>query len=107
MGIAPINERTILLVESAFNWINDNTTLKIDVENDDLTKLPSSVKLFIVKYFDLMMLSPGVHSESIEGLSQSYDTTNKSDLLWQYANELLNNYLKSQMTFVTAKRRWK
>lgn len=107
LGITPIDARSILLIESAFNWINDNTTLTIDFNDDAvLEKLSANVKLFVIKYVDLMMLSAGVVSESIEGLSQSYNTANKSDLLWQYANELLGNYLKSQMTFTCSKRRW-
>lgn len=108
LGIEPVDARSILLIESAFNWINDNTTLSIDYNDDQaLSKLSPNVKLFVLKYFDLMTLPTGVASESIEGLSQSYNTTNKSDLLWQYATELLGNYLKSQMTFTCAKRRWK
>lgn len=108
LGIEPIDARTILLVESAFNWINDNTTLVIDYNDDQaLTKLTPNVKLFVVKYVDIMTLSTGVASESIEGLSQSYDTSSKSNLLWQYASELLGNYMKSQMSFTSSKSRWK
>lgn len=107
LGIAPIDSRTILMIESGFLWINDNTTLDIDY-NDQivLDGLSANVKLFIIKYFDLMSMTTGVTSESIEGLSQSFDTSNKSDLLWQYAYELFPNNLKSQMSFTSAKRKW-
>ena len=108
LGIEPIDARTILLVESAFNWMNDNTTLVIDYNDDDtLATLTPNMKLFVIKYIDIMNLSAGVTSESIEGLSQSYDTSSKSNLLWQYANELLGNYMKSQMSFTCSKSRWK
>lgn len=107
LGIGPIDSRVILLVESAFHWINDNTDLNVNYdENQVLEKLSPNIKLFIIKYFDLMTMSAGVSSESIGGLSHSFDTTNKSDLLWQYATELLGNNLKSQMSFVSAKPRW-
>lgn len=107
LGILPVDDRTILFVESALNWVNNNTSLTIDYNDDEvLNKLPANVKLFVIKYIDLMTLSAGVSSESIEGLSQSYDTTSKADLLWQYANELLGSYMRSQMTFTSAKSGW-
>lgn len=107
LGIAPIDGRTILTIESAFLWINDNTTLNLNYNDQNvLDSLSANVKLFIIKYFDLMTMTPGVSSESIEGLSQSFDTSNKSDLLWQYAYELFPNNLKSQMSFTSAKRKW-
>lgn len=33
LGIEPITDRTCLLVESALEWIDNNTTIKIDIEN--------------------------------------------------------------------------
>jgi hypothetical protein len=59
-----------------------------------------------MKYFDVMMMGAGVTSESIGGLSQSFDSTSKDNLLWQYAESLLGKWLKSQMSFVQAKRKW-
>ena len=107
LGIAPIDDRTVLLIESAFHWVNNNTVLDISYNDDNvLEALSPNVKLFVLKYFDLMSLSAGVSSESIEGLSQSFDTTNKSDLLWQYAYESFGDKMKSQMTFTVAKNRW-
>ena len=107
LGILPINDRVTLLVESGLNWVLDNTTLEFDVDNDDdLKALHPNVRLFLVHYFDVMSMPAGVSSESISGLSQSFDTTDKSTLLWQYANELLGQWMKSQMTFYQAKSRW-
>lgn len=107
LGISPIDDRAILLIESGFEWINRNTSLTIDYDDSEaLSKLPANVRLFIVKYFDIMAMTGGVTSESIEGLSQSFDTTNKSDLIWQFAEELLGEHITSQFSFVSAKKRW-
>lgn len=108
LGIAPIDDRTILIVESGLDWVKENTTLKFDKDNDEnLKALPSCVRLFITKFFDIQMLSVGVVSESIEGLSQSFDTGNKSAMIWQFAEELLQPHLKSRIRFVAAQRQWR
>lgn len=107
LGIKPINDRALLIIESALEWVKENTTLVFDINStDDLKGLPSSVKLFITKFFDIQMLSVGVTSESIEGMSQSFDTGDKNTLIWQMAEGLLTSYLKSQIRFVSAKKRW-
>lgn len=107
LGISPIDDRTILLVESGFEWINRNTSLTIDYNDSEaLSELSANIKLFIVKYFDVMAMATGVTSESIGGLSQSFDTSNKSDLIWQFAEELLGEYVTSQLSFTSAKARW-
>lgn len=101
------DDKAVLIVESALEWIKENTTLEFDIENiDDIKVLPKSVRLFIIKFFDIQTLSTGISSESIEGLSQSYDTSNKSVLLWQFAEELLGTWLKSRVRFVSAVDRW-
>lgn len=108
LGISPIDDRVILIVESGLEWVKRNTTLEFDVNNDEeLQSLPSCVRLFLVKFFDIQMLSAGVTSESIEGLSQSFDTSDKSGMIWQFAEELLYPYLKSRIRFVAAEPRWK
>lgn len=107
LGITPIDDRAIIIVESGLEWVKANTTLEFDMNKDeDLTALPSVVKLFLVKFFDVQMLSVGVTSESIEGLSQSFDTSDKSAMIWQFANELLTPYLKCGINFIPAQRRW-
>lgn len=99
LGITPIDVRTEIIINSGIEWLEKNTTI-------DINDMPDRAKLFLIKFFDLNMLSAGVSSESIEGLSQSFDTTDKSTLIWQYANELLSDDLVSQMSFVSAKRKW-
>ena len=108
LGIAPIDDRVTLIIESGLEWVKENTTLEFDMNNDeDLKALPSSVRLFLVKFFDVQMISAGVASESIEGLSQSYDTGDKSAMIWQFAEELLNPYLKSRIRFIAAQSKWR
>lgn len=103
-----IDEKTMLIVESALEWVKENTTLEFDIEDiEDIKALPKSVRLFILKFFDIQTLSTGISSESIEGLSQSYDTSDKSTMLWQFAEELLGAWLKSRIKFVSAGKRWK
>jgi len=108
LGITPIDSKTVLIVESALEWVKEHTNLEFDITNtDDIQALPSSVRLFIIKFFDIQMLNTGVASESIEGLSQSYDTTDKTALLWQFAEELLSAWLKPRIRFVSAVNSWK
>lgn len=107
LGIAPIEDRAVLIIESGLEWVKTNTTLEFDMDKDeDLKALPSAVRLFLVKFFDIQMLGTGVSSESISGLSQSYDTTDKSALVWQFAIELLSPYLKCGIQFIPAQRRF-
>lgn len=108
LGIQPIDDRLCLLVESGLLWVLKNTTLKFQTDNNkDLEDLPANVRLFIVKYVEIMKLRSGVSSESISNLSQSFDTTDKSTLLWEAAEEMLSDVLKLRCSFVTAQKRWK
>ena len=108
LGISPIDDRVILVVESGLEWVKENTTLEFDINKDeDLQALPSTVRLFLTKFFDVQILSVGVSSESIEGLSQSFDSSDKSVMIWQFANELLYPYLKSRVRFIPAQKRWR
>lgn len=107
LGIEPINERVVLIVESALQWVQDNTTLKFDINNnDDLEALPACVRLFAVKFFDVNNINAGVSSESIEGLSLSFSNGDRDALIWQFARELLGAYLISGAKFVVATSRW-
>ena len=108
LGIAPINDEAVLLIESALTWTQDNTTLEFDINNDaELEALPAYVRIFIIKYVDIMSSPVGVISESISGLVQSFNTSNtKTDLLWQYAQELLDKWLIGNVKFVECGKRW-
>ena len=107
LGISPINDTVVLMVESGLEWVKANTTLEFDMnKDDDLKALPSSVRLFLCKFYELNKVRVGITSESIQGLSHSYDTGDKSALIWQLATELLSPYLKSSISFIPAQRRF-
>lgn len=107
LPIDDVSPADALIVESAFEWVLANTTLEFDMDNpDELKALPSCVKLFVMKFCDVMKMPVGVTSESIEGMSQSFDTTQKSWLIRQYAEELLGDYLKSTARVIQACNRW-
>lgn len=103
LGIAPIDDRAILTISAGIEWIAQNTT----IDTADLENLPASAKLFLTKYFDIQRIKAGVTSQSIEGLSQSFDTSDKSAMIWQFAEELLSGYLKSRVQFISAQKRWR
>lgn len=107
LQIQPINDETCLLVENAVNWIADNTTINVNM--DDLENVQASVRLFITKYIDIMKLPIGITSESATGLSQSFDTTDKYDLLISLARSIFgdNNVTAGKVRFVSATDRWK
>ena len=103
LGISPIDEKAILIISAGVEWIGNNTT----IDTSDVSKMPASACLFLVKYFDIQKLKTGVASQSIEGLSQSFNTGATSTLVWQAAEELLSGYLKSRVQFVSAQKRWR
>lgn len=107
LDITPINGRTKLIIESGLEWLLQNTTLEFDINTGEgLGLLPACTKLFLLKFYDIQTLSAGVASESIDGMSQSFDTGNRENLVWKFAEEMLYPYLKSRVRFVAAKKRW-
>lgn len=102
-----VNVRDEILANAALEWISTNTTLTVDL-NDATTlgNLPYTAIAFIAKFEKVMSASSTVQSQSIDGLSQTFKTGDKSDMIWDLANTLLSGYLKGQIRFVTAKRRW-
>ena len=107
LGISPIDEKTVLMVGGGLEWVKDNTTFEFDMNNDeDLKTLPYSVRLFLVKFCEINKQRLGVSSESISGLSQSFDNSEMDKKVWQAAVELFSNRLKSRISFIPAQRRW-
>ena len=97
----------VLKAEAALDWMLANTTLAFSKDDAESIKaLPACAKLFVVKYSEAMSLREGVASQSIEGLSMTFNTSDKGSVLWQLANSLLGGYLKSQVRVFPAKRRW-
>lgn len=103
LGISPIDTKAEIVINSAVEWLADNTT--IDTTKPE--KFPNCVKLFLIKYYDLQSLNVGVTSEKIEGLSQSFKNGERPDLLWEIAQELLGGYLTGNVTFIAAKKKWR
>lgn len=107
LGISPIDNRTILIIETGLDWVQSNTTIEFDKNStEDLKALPPCVRLFLIKYFDIQTMPVGVSSESISGMSQSFNA-DKNALVWDSATDVLGDYLKSHVRFVTAKKRWR
>lgn len=103
----PNNATTWLIIESALNWVLENTTLKFDIANvEELKALPAQVRLFALKYNEIMSISEGVASESIEGLSLSFNASNKAGMIWELAENLLGKWLVSPVQFVSSVSRW-
>lgn len=97
-----------LVGNAALEWLSKNTTLVINLDDvATLQALPFSAKMFIIKFCEIMGKSSVVASQSIEGLSQTFVETDKSELLWGTAEELLSDYLKGRVTFVAATRKWR
>ena len=96
-----------IIANSALEWIAENTTLAVDLNDaTTLDALPFSAVVFIRKYESILSASSVVQSQSIEGLSQSFNTGDKSDMISDLANTLLGGYLKGKIRFVPAKRSW-
>jgi len=97
----------VLRAEAALDWMLEHTTLQFDkADAASIEALPACAKLFVEQYSDIIKRRVGVASQSIEGLSQSFSTTDKSSEIMQVANSLLGAYLKSQVRVIPAKRRW-
>ena len=98
----------VLHAEAALDWMREITTLQIDkADAASIVALPASAKLFVVKFGEVMQRRTGVTSQSIEGLSMSFDASeNAVSSIWALASTLLGGYLKSQVRVTPARRRW-
>ena len=97
-----------LVGNTALEWIAENTTLTVDINDvETVKKLPFAAQLFVVKFDEIVSSSSVVASESIEGLSQSFFQTERSALVWDLAEQLLSAYLKGRIKHVAACRRWR
>ena len=100
---------------STIDWLRDNTDFSFgeDVSVEDISNLPHSAKLFIIKFISMLksgaLSGSNVTSESIAGMSKSYDSSiNASASLWQIAKELLGKHLiKGKAKSFGSYSRWK
>lgn len=105
--LASNDAASVLRAEAALDWMLEHTTLEFDkADMESINALPACAKLFVEQYSDVIKRRVGVASQSIEGLSQSFSTTDKGTELWQIATSLLGPYLKSQVRVTPARRRW-
>lgn len=102
LGIAT-DDKAVLNINAAFEFITDNTT----IDTTDIVNLPACARLFMTKFCEISEMRIGVQSESIEGLSQTFTTGNQTNLIWDVANDLFGDKLKSRIRFVTAESKWK
>ena len=105
LGIVSTAE-SLLYVGSAVDWLHNKTIVTVDTEHPD--NIPASVKLFILKYLDLMKISTGVASESISGLSQSFVTNQSLEAkIYDLAIGILgSDVLKSTVTVHSGEDCW-
>ena len=104
LGIKVSDELT---ANSALEYINNKTTLTVDLEDvKTVEALPFSAKLFVQKYGEVASASSTVASENIEGLSLTFKQGNKADMIKDLANTYLSDWLVSEITFIPATRRW-
>ena len=101
-------ETTCLYVDAAIEWVNEYTTLEISKDNlqSDVEKLPTGAKLFICRYYEIMSSDNTVASESIGGMSQTFNSNSKTSLLYELARELIGKYLKGQVQSVPNVSKW-
>ena len=100
---------------SATDWLRDNTDFNFgeDVSVEDISNLPHSAKLFIIKFISMLksgaLSGSNVTGESIGGMSKSYESSiNASASLWQIAKELLGKHLiKGKAKSFGSYSRWK
>lgn len=105
LGI-PINDKTLIIIETALDLVLSRTSIKFDKnDHEDLIKIPARVKLFVMKYLELMGIREGVASQSISNLSQSF-FQNKNERFNDLLNEILGDDLISEVKFVGAVNRW-
>lgn len=95
-----------IIQKAALEWLVENTTIEVDLENPNVESLPARAQLFVEKFTEIMTRKTGVTSQSIEGLSLSFGGGDTSAAIWGQAQALLRGDLKSQVRFYPAKRKW-
>lgn len=104
----PLQAPSQMLVESGLEWLRDNTTLEFDIMDMESVKaLPSSARLFLVKFSEICSRDTGVTGESIGPMSQDFTTDSVERQTMSLARQLLKAYLKPGVKFIPCKRRWR
>ena len=96
-------EAAALLADAALDWLKRNTRLEFDgAEPESVKALPAGARVFISRFVEAMV------SESMAGMSQTFQTGGKSALLLQLARELIGPELLTAGTVAFGPRvnRW-
>ena len=101
-----INDKTLIIIETALDLVLAKTSIKFDKNSDDdLNKIPARVKLFVTKYLELMGIHEGVASQTVTNLSMSF-SQDKNERFNNLLDEILGDDLISDVKFVGAVNRW-
>lgn len=104
----PVEVDCQLYVESGLEWLRDNTTLEIDIDNmESIKALPSSARLFLVKFSGICSRDIGVTGESVGPMSQNFSTDSTTKQTVVLARQLLKAWLKPGVKFIPCIRRWR
>lgn len=104
----PVPEEAQIYIEAGLEWLRDHTTLETDPSDiESVRALPSSARLFLVKFCEICSRDTGVTSESVGPMSQSFTTDSVSKQTAVLARQLLKTWLKSDVTFIPCVRRWR
>lgn len=102
----PVSAR--LYVEAGLEWLRDNTTLDIDItDTESIKALPSSARLFLVKFCEICERDTGIASESVGPMSQSFTEDSTAKQTAALARQLLKPYLNPNVKFIPCTRRWR
>lgn len=93
-----------LYAEAALDWLKKNTSIPVG----SLENLPAGAKLFIMRYGSIMQSDSSIASESLGGMSQSFRSSSKADLIADLASQLLGDDVLSgsSITVVPVRRGW-
>ncbi len=97
-----------LRADAALDWLAEHTTLEFDrARAQIIAELPACAKIFVLKFSELIKRKSGLASQSIEGLSQSFDAGGGVEAsVWALTNALLSGYVKSQVRVFPARKKW-
>lgn len=104
----PVTASSQLYVEAGLEWLRDNTTLEFSITDmESIKALPSSARLFLVKFSEVCSRDIGVTGESVGPMSQSFATDSTAKQTAALAQQLLKPYLKPNVGFIPCTRRWR
>jgi len=104
----PVPPSSQLYVESGLEWLRENTTLEFDITDvESIKALPSSARLFLLKFCEICERDTGITSESVGPMSQSFTTDSVTKQTGALARQLLKAWLRSNVQFIPCQRRWR